>query len=365
MSKPRKKNKGWPQRVYALDGSYKFKPDGKMLDPSDGKMKTWIKLCPLSAGYATMLNALAKLLGDAQVPTDSMPYLCHEFSMRKLGNFSPETQKQYRQFLNLIADDFEEFSVRQVTTKACADFLRSHFKEKANTAQKYAGLMRKVFRYAISGLGLRKDNPIDQLDLEDYKTTRREVLPTHAQIKAIRLAGFTGADKKKTQSGPTFACLIDMSYLCWQRSMDIRELKESQIANGQIHFKPTKTIKSSGKFVDIIITNEIQGVIDRARAIKQSNNIISDYIFPTRKGTPYTRSGLFSMWDRARERAKITNDIIFKDLRALAATDAKRGGVSLNDIQTRLVHTSSKTTEIYIKEAIPVQSNMESELPWK
>jgi len=38
-----------------------------------------------------------------------------------------------------------------VTTKAYAEFLRNKFKGKPNMAQKYAALMRKLFKYVISG----------------------------------------------------------------------------------------------------------------------------------------------------------------------------------------------------------------------
>ncbi|MGX9696338.1 hypothetical protein ACWYXK_05055 [Janthinobacterium lividum] len=49
-----------------------------------------------------------------------------------------------------------------------------------------------------------------------------------------------------------FACTIDMSYLLWARSIDIRTLKESQIEDGWIRIKPSKTQKTSGKAVDIM-----------------------------------------------------------------------------------------------------------------
>lgn len=367
MNRARKVNKGLPRRVYIKDGAYRFKPAEKMIDPKDGKLKSWITLCPTDAGESVMLAALSKLLGNQALAVESMAYVCKEFAANKLGKFSKETQAQYKQFLSKISDDFEDFLVQHVTTKDCADFLRNNFKGKNNTARKYAGLMRKLFMYSISELGLRQSNPIEQLDLGDYETKRREILPTHDQVKAIREAGQYGKDGKRTQSGPMFQCLIDMAYLCWQRSIDIRLLKEVQIdePNKLIRFAPSKTLKTSGKMVDIAITPEIDEVLKRAQAQKKAYQIISPYVFPTRKGTPYTRSGLFSMWDRARERAKIADEIIFKDLRALGATDAAKRGTRIEDIQTRLVHTTSKTSQIYIKEAIPTESNLESKLPWK
>lgn len=88
-------------------------------------------------------------------------------------------------------------------------------------------------------------------------------------------------------------------------------------------------------------------------------------LFPTQKGEPYTKSGLSSMWRRAKARAGITDDFTFKDIRALVATEAAKGGQDRKDIQTRLAHTSGKTTDIYIKEAAPDVSEIAVSLPWK
>lgn len=50
-----------------------------------------------------------------------------------------------------------------------------------------------------------------------------------------------------TASGPMFACIIDMSYLLWARGIDIRMLKESQIEDGRIRIKPSKTQKPAAR----------------------------------------------------------------------------------------------------------------------
>lgn len=70
------------------------------------------------------------------------------------------------------------------------------------------------------------------------------------------------------------------------------------------------------------------------------------------------------MWDRARERAGITDSVWFKDLRALGATDAAKAGMHIDEIQTRLAHTSSKKSEIYTKESVPETSGIDLKLPW-
>lgn len=376
MNRQRKTNRGLPRRVYVKFGAYYFVAAEPIRVSKTGEMKKWVRLCAIEDGESKMLMALAALIGGKSAIEGSMPHLCAEFKIEKLGKYSKDVQAAYSQYLDVIADEFEDFHVAQVTTKEFADFLRDRFRDKPNTAQKYAALARKLFKHAVSRLGLRKDNPIDQLDLGDFETERRTVLPTHAQVAAIRAAGMMSkarSDTGKTlptASGPMFACLIDMAYLLWARAADVRTLKESQIENGRIRITPTKTQKTSGKTVDILITPAIQEVLNRARAIKatykvRGHPLITAYLFPTQKGQPYTKSGLFSMWDRARERAGITEAIWYKDLRALGATDAAKAGNAMSAIQTRLAHTSSKTSEIYIKESVPESSEIVSKLPWK
>jgi len=372
MNRQRKTNRGLPRRVYIKFGAYYYVAPVKIRDPKTKEMKTWIRLCSVDDGEVAMLNALATLLGSKTHVEGTMPHLCAEFKAKKLSKYTKQTQDDYGRYLDVMADEFEAFHVSEVTTKEFADFLNEKFAGKPNTARKYGALAAKLFKYAVSGLGLRQDNPIDQLDLGDFETERRTVLLTHEQVQKIRAAGMYSKARKDTgqqiptASGPMFACIIDMAYLLWARALDIRTMKEDQIEDGHIRIQPSKTKKSSGKVVDIAITPAIQSVINRARAIKKTYELPASnpYLFPTQKGTPYAKTGLISMWDRAKERAGIKDDVTFKDLRSLGATDAARAGQKMKDIQTRLVHTTPKTSEIYIKEAIPDVSTIDMKLPW-
>lgn len=375
MTRPRTKDKQLPRRVYKKDGAYRFQSPEKIRDPKDGKLKFWIRLAPLDAPISDVYSAYGKLLGEKKLVTDSMPHLCSEFKANRLGKIGKETQMAYAHYLDVIAADFEDFSVQQVRTKDFADFLRNNYKSKPNTAQKITALAKKLFGYAISELGLRQDNPIYHIDNYDYETARREFLPTHAQIAAIRQAGRFSkprADNGKvhpTASGEMFSCIIDMTYLLWARAIDIRMLKMSQIGNGHIRIKPSKTKNTSGQAVDILITPEIQAVIDRSNEIKKEYGVKSDYLFPSQKGTPYVKSGLTSMWARARKRAAVDDPSVmqvqFKDLRSLGATDARKAGEQKEEVRKRLTHTSIETTEIYLKESVAELSSIDLKLPWK
>lgn len=374
MNRKRKADRGLPRRVYKKHGAYYFVPAEPMRDPRDAKNKApkaWIKLCTVVDGEVTMLRELAAVLGSPQLVEGSMPYCCAEFRARKLNAYTKTTREDYERYLVMVADVFEDFAAAEVTTKDCADFLRAKYADKANTARKVAALMAKLFRFIIGELGLRQDNPMDQLDLGDYQTARREVLITHEQLRAIRKGGMQSKEHRgtgailDTASGPMFAAIIDMTYLLWARAIDIRTMRDEKFENGVIRLKPSKTLKSSGKAVDIVITPAIREVIERARAIKRARGIISPYLFATTKGGAYSKTGLISMWRRAKERAGITADVTFKDIRALGATDAAKANVARGEIQKRLVHTTGKTTDIYIKDVVPDVSELAIELPWR
>lgn len=373
MNRRRTKDRDLPQRVYVKSGAYFFVPVEPVLNPKTKKVQAWIKLCRVDEGKSKMLAELASFIDGPKNAPGSMPFLCADFKAHKLKKYTPDVQSQYAQYLDVIADEFEAFHAAEVTTKEFADFLHDRFGAMPNTAQKYYALARKLFKHAISRHGLRQDNPIDQIDMGDFETGRREGLPTHDQVAKIRTAGMMSKPRKATgkqlptASGPMFACIIDMTYLLWARAIDIRMLNESQIVDGWIRLKPSKTKNTSGKIVDIMVTREIQGVIDRARAIKAGYNLKKDagYLFCSQKGTPYTKSGLFTMWDRARERAGISESVWFRDLRALGATDALKAGKGRKQIQERLAHADEQTTEIYLKEAVADVSEIDLPLPWK
>lgn len=386
MNRKRKTNRGLPRRVYVNHGAYFFVPTEPTIDPRNKKAgpKKWIRLCDVDDGEAAMLSALAAVLGNPVNAEGMMPWCCAEFKSRMLGSYTPKTIIGYGRHLDVIAEVFADFHATQVTTKDWADFLRAKYADKANTAQKMTALAGKLFRFIIGDLGLRQDNPIDQLDMSSYRTKVRTVLASHDQVAAIRKAALVGENGKRTPNGAMFVCIIDMAYLCWQRAQDIRTLQESQIrqsptglVGGSVTFVPSKTSRTSGLAIEVTITPAIADVIERARAEKRRRGVVSSYLFPAtghdNVGQAYSAGSLIEMWLRARDRAvtKAISEgkdfgplIQFRDLRALGATDAAASGEERAEIQKRLAHTSEKTTRIYIKRAIPAASTLDARLPW-
>lgn len=377
MGRKRKKVKDLPQRVYEKFGAYYFVSNKAIPDPRkpSGPAKKWTQLCRIDEGKSKMYAELARILGEDCLQKESMPYCVDEFKRKILPTqeYSKQTLKEYSSMLDKISVAFQNFHASEPTTKDCADYLTDKYEGKANTERKVALLMERLFGYIVTRLGLRQDNPMAQFEpLANPKG--RKVLLTRDQLMAIRAAGMHANARKDTGhiagtlSGRTFACMIDMTYLAWQRGIEIRTMLDPKDAD-TISIKPSKTTKTSGKAVEIKITPAIRAVITQAQKIKRENNVISAFLFPALSGKhaghPYTKSGLGSMWKRAKARAGLAGvDVQYKDIRAMGATEARRMGVEKEEIRKRLAHTSIKTTEIYFKEELPEFSDLDLPLPW-
>ena len=171
----------------------------------------------------------------------------------------------------------------------------------------------------------------------------------------------------KTPTGPMMQCFIDLCYLTAQRSTEIRELTWAQVdyEAGAIHFTPTKTRDSSGAKVDWPITPEIAAVLDRVREIDGVVKRIGALtVIHALDGEVYAAAAMRMAWNSACERAGLKGArYTVKDIRAKAATDAKRAGYDLDEIMAALAHSDAKTTEIYLKQREVPLSNLRLKVP--
>jgi integrase len=213
----------------------------------------------------------------------------------------------------------------------------------------------------------REHNPVREVAIE--KPKKRDRYITHAEYHAIRDALLTGSKGNKTLSGEMMKCFVDLCYLTAQRSTEIRNLKWSDIgdtlsfdlnaADLGLTFKPSKTALTSQAKVKIRVTDVMQTVFERARAIGKVKSL---YVIHTLDGRRYTAAGVRSAWKRASARAGVKNATI-KDLRAKALTDAKKLGYTIEQIQVAAAHSDVTTTQDYIKLKEIPESVVELPLP--
>jgi integrase len=66
------------------------------------------------------------------------------------------------------------------------------------------------------------------------------------------------------------------------------------------------------------------------------------FVFPTRKGTPYSESGMQSAWRRAKKKAGLDGvDAVFRDLRTTELNEVKKAG---GDATATAGHADQRTT---------------------
>jgi hypothetical protein len=81
------------------------------------------------------------------------------------------------------------------------------------------------------------------------------------------------------------------------RPTEIRLLRESQISETGIRFRPSKTNHTSGAEVTWPLTPEIQAVLERARKLNKLSALHRDcFVLQSSDGSAYTKTGLKSLW---------------------------------------------------------------------
>jgi len=328
----------------------------------EGKRKQkWHRLTRVDEGLPALYAALSKLGQQSESAAGDLPALITEWLKATLPGLSAAEQKETARMAGEIAQAFAEFRADQVQAKHILDFLNQWvLAKKLRTAQRYRAILAKFFRWIIVQ-GWRTDNPVDPISLKE--PGKRDRYITDVEFLAIR-AKLLGDATHAAASGPMLQVYVDLLYLTGQRGQDIRLLRWHQIdeVDGVIRFKPSKTEGSSGAKVDVPITNAIANTLARARTLSKAKARISPYVVHNLEGSPYTAHGVGTAWERARKRAGI-EDATLKDLRAKHATDAKKAGYSIEEIQGSLAHEDTGTTRVYLKQREAVRSRVELTIP--
>lgn len=253
-----------------------------------------------------------------------------------------------------ISEAFGAFDLEEVRPVDIAHFVDQW--EGRRAAQIYRARLSDFFAWAIRR-GLRHDNPAREVTVDTPPRRARYI--THGEYHAIRDALLIGADGRPTRSGPMVQAYVDLCYLLYQRTTEIRLLKTSDVRGDAILFTPTKTEHSSGAKVAVPISPAVRMVLD---GLRSSSKLQSIYLIHTLAGQPYTPNGIRAAWIRACHRAGVVNATL-KDLRAKAATDAQSAGFSKEQIRIGLAHTDGATTDGYLRSRETPRSEVVMRLP--
>lgn len=349
-------------RIYIRRGKYQFFAEEPMLNPRTGKVSKWHILCPEAEGELNARMALDKLLGYAPVPQGIGDFSAYfnkwrMFIMSQREINAPQDAARHAIWVkstkallsqySIIEKAFSDFDVAQIRPYDIGQFLEQW--EGQRSAQSYRAHMSGFFEWCAHRQGIIDVNPARQIRVTVPK--KRDVYITDDQYNKIRDALLVGNDGKPTRTGAMVQCYMDLLYLLYQRGTDIRLLRWDQVTTDSIIFKPTKTERSSGTKVTVLIGVDARAVFTRVKTLGKMRSI---YVIHTEHGQPYTSNGIGSLFKRACARAGIKG-VTLKDLRAKAATDATKQGYEEKQLQTALAHTDGATTRGYIRSReIPV-----------
>lgn len=350
------------KRVYPSDGSWYW------VEPRTGK---WIKLCKMTEPETVLVERLAEEMKKHARPDGSgnmRPLIDQYVRLHR----AQHKEKAWHKYGDYAGNGFRNTDVEGVKPADVNAWLKKKYADKLPMQRVMRAFLSGFFQWCIDARRIDM-NPCKEVKLKKPKA--RSVYITDEHFARIRdaLLTYTYTIHKdtprekmitaKVQTGEMMQCFFDLCYLTAQRSTDIRALTWAQVDReaGVIHFVPSKTEDSSGVAVDWPITPEIAAVLDRARSL---GKVKSMYVIHALDGQPYGTTAVRSAWDRANERAGLTDEgYTTKDIRAKAATDAKRAGYDLDEIMTGLAHTDAKTTEIYLKQRDVPLANLRLAVP--
>lgn len=340
------KKDGLPPRVFAK-GRWFY------LVRADGKKRIWEKLTPIRHGLPELYRKLADIAAR-DLAEDRMPLMIADWQKEVMSKHAKKTQANDQWVMREIAREFADFRAQDIRTPDCVDFLRD-YQSKPRTYNEMRGGLRELMRFAeLKGYREAGTNPVQAIPT--MSTPSRDRYPTDSEIRRVKVNAIYGRDGKKTRMGLTIALLIDLAYLTGQRIGDLLNLRWHKLAamkDGEVvapyvdkeglHFKPSKTRRSTGAKVLITWTPRLKATIDRLKALDKKHHA---HVITNVDGQPYEYEAFKSAWKRAVERSGV-KDLHFHDLRGRALTDTEESH-GMQAARRKGAHSTEQQTSDYV-----------------
>lgn len=345
VGRPRTKQKDLPPWLYwnakrgyffyrVTDGvtTYGGRKDGFGKVQRETAIKAWVKMTN-RAELETKPSTFAELIDL---------FIRVELPLVK----SPKTRETYelqcRQLRERWGDQLYGQSTQDAIARKC---LRMSFFERYLRAaeQLPAGrvkanrdvtLAHRIFRIAIKN-EMTEFNPVTGVEYIEEEPRAREV--TQGDRDAIAKA-----------ASVIYRLMMQTTEAMAWRLTDVRLLKLTQIRNGEIELRQSKT----GNIQKWEITPKVQAILDEAAKLPGRRSSI--FVFPNRKGLPYTEDGIHKMRKAALKKAGLSN-LQHRDFRKEAIKEAKRQGMNAQEFAG---HSDVRTTnKHYTNDPVKVRPN--------
>jgi len=143
-----------------------------------------------------------------------------------------------------------------------------------------------------------------------------------------------------------YRLMLRLTEATGMRLTDVRTLRLTMIEDGHIRLAQSKT----GREQLWMITPATQAILDQAAILPGRK--VSMFVFPTRKGTPYSEQGVHYMRRRALTAAGLKG-LQHRDIRKAAINEAKQLGMNAQEFAG---HADARTTQKhYLHQAVKVK----------
>lgn len=281
----------------------------------------------------------------APADTRVMKHVFDRYTRDIIPTKAPRTQKDNEEALRKLRSVFDSAPIDAITPQAIAQY-RDRRKAKVRANREIA-LLSHIWNMAREWGYTAKDNPCR--GVRKNKEKPRDFYADKAVWDAVY-----------AQAPVELQDAMDLDYLTGQRPAEILKMMESDIRDGALWVKPSKTQSSSGKKLRILLDDEdgkrteLGKLIDRIHA--RPRKVRSLYLVATPDGTKLNRWTLRARFDAARAAAvtkaleQDTPESIalaerikqfqFRDIRPKAASET-----DLEHAQKLLGHTKEQITQ--------------------
>lgn len=327
---------------------------------ADGNKRVWLPLTKVREGLPAFYNALADSLGrDSR--DDTMPKLVAEWQTEVMVKHSDKTQIDEKRRASVIAESFKTLGAGEVETPDCYEFLKP-FRAMARTHDLFRSQLRSIFQLAeLKGYRKAGSNPVSAIPTMGSAPRDRYI--TDSELRRVKIGGLYGANGRRTPTGITLACFLEVAFLTGadvgvllrlREERDPENPDEPHVCADGIFVRRDKTERTSRPVI-VEWTPRLRAVVAKLKAIKAEQlakkraqqRVVTPSLFIGMDGTPWTYEALSSAWQKARARAKLPPTML-RDLRAKAATD-KEEKDGITGANALLDHTTEQQTADYIR----------------
>jgi len=332
---------------------------------ADGKKRRWNKVSRIRDGLPAMYAALAKML-QAEDRLASVPQLIADWEAEVMAQHAPKTQIDERSRGAKIAARFADFAPAEVSPPDVVEFLKP-YRDRPRTFNLYRAQIGELMRFAIEkGLRPPGTNPVTSV-VRTMSTPPRRRCPTTSELRRVKVGCLYGDDRRRTRSGLTMACLIELAYLSGQDvsvmirlrdKLDPQQPDEPHVCAEGIFFRRDKTERSGAGAVIVQWTPRLRALIAALRRMKAerklkkhaSQRVETALLFTKQDGQPLTYSAVANAWQDGIRRSKVL-PFMFRDIRARALTDkAVREGI--REANAMGTHTTEQQTADYVRSKV-------------